>query len=1696
MKRKGYFLYIFSFFVFLSFSHLAECRVILSYNFENFSDIKKLQKVYKTGGIFSQTKKYVHSGKYGLEITPNLYHNSSVRFSLPSDISQGVLTFWIYDPIFKGPKIGENFRPGFQVGCIKRESPKKISSVFYLDTGRESPYWWFSTSGDTPREGICTGVLRHSGWTRIDFINPGGKEPRKFIICIDGRKVMQTPEKYLKFNYVIVRSFWGSGTIYLDDISYDDNPNNFRPNVLQKIVCGDEAHNVQIFPGQSIPVELYLSPQGAKSSTGILNVYLLDGRENIVYKKTFPINWNKPKNKIDLKIPAPLGSRLYRFKAIYTEKATGINDEISVLLNVQVVLPSVKKSKHARLVLKKSWEWLPGKPDDVTIPSDWSNAEKVNNAWVWRNGRRRKDIFAGWYRREISIPKGWENRRIFLVIDQPQTKAKVFVNRNFAGEIHWPGGKVDITKWIKPGNKIELILFVSALPDVSYLKVAKEILGEKVKLPSRFTDIINRGLLGEVALETEPFSSRVEGVFIQPSVMKKSLKLTFEFADLLPGNKYQVRGSITDAGKTVKTFNSSFKATFSCQNYTLEIPWENPVLWDIGKPYFYDLNTELLSSNKIVDIMLPIKFGFREVTFNGRLVLVNGRPVNLFLPPIIFTFANEGLVKWLERYHLNYITSNHHNYFYTPGRNTLIMDAHYNFCDEAGIGTDLSVSDIAMRKFILLNQIADDLDPKYWAEYKRVVTYAFKRYRNHPSIFFYNGGGGGGQLEMGGMYNPMLMDGIWIKDFSDQPIMKNLLKIETKALDFIHNLDPTRKVISQDSGNFGDSCHITHYAGWMPIQEMIEANEYWRENGVKPYMITEQSAPFYLNWTDAPVKWGYSTKDIIGYVAEWAAVTKGDRAFHRLPIDQKELSMFENLTQKNVHPHFRVLYAYRNKGEIPCVFNEVIEDRARELWLNWRTDGIGLLCPWEPGLGSYSIAMKKYLAPLTGFIAGTEKKRTAKDHIFFPGETFERQIIILNNRRNDAVVTCYWSLSINGKKIRKGKIKAIVPGGGKKFVPVKVKLPKWGDYSGSFNMILAENGKIITKDKITINILKPEKMSLKSKIALIDPEGDTAKLLKRLGIKFQRLNFGSNLSSYEIIIFGRRAFQYEDKSIRNGVNLENLTREGKKILIMEQSEETLRNRFHFRTEYISARNTFGRIKNHPVLKGLSDETLSYWRGSSTLTDGYAIARNQNLLKLEHNGGRWFYLWNDGKEHPRPIKWGNTHNVATIVIIKPETGNFRTLIDCGFNLNYASLFELDNSSGKIVFCQMDCSGRTEIDPAADRLIKNILKYLDKVKPIIWKKCVYLGEEKGENILKLLRVKYHKISSLKETKGNEVLILGHISPDTLKKWREDLANFVFKGGIIFSLAKNEKELTDWLPFKIKFERKKIDSTIIDKPEEPLLAGLSNAELYWKGKMNIVAITKVPKGSFKVNTGLIARIPYGKGQYIFCQIEPDMFNLKKRFYMKDSRNLTYRLIQNLINNLHIPMEPPAFMKNRRTVELKIPPMNLSGKWSGCAVKENIERCPEPSNPRWHSINVPGYWEEQGLEWATYDGYFWYRKGFIITDKIPEDASPTLILGAIDDEDDTFINGRKIGHTGRDTNPNDYWLTPRQYAIPKGVLRQGYNEITILVHDLRGSGGIIGNPKIVWESPQKIAEKKLKSQPYLFQVGKEEDPYWYRGW
>ena len=144
--------------------------------------------------------------------------------------------------------------------------------------------------------------------------------------------------------------------------------------------------------------------------------------------------------------------------------------------------------------------------------------------------------------------------------------------------------------------------------------------------------------------------------------------------------------------------------------------------------------------------------------------------------------------------------------------------------------------------------------------------------------------------------------------------------------------------------------------------------------------------------------------------------------------------------------------------------------------------------------------------------------------------------------------------------------------------------------------------------------------------------------------------------------------------------------------------------------------------------------------------------------------------------------------------------------------------------------------------------------------------------------------------------------------------------------------------------------------------------------------------------------------------------------------------------------------------------PDYNLAGSWKFTTGDSPSWKDVEASDASWKNVEVPAFWETQG--YREYDGFGWYRMRF----KVPENLIGErliLLLGKIDDFDETYLNGQLVGRTGRITRNmtredigNEY-AQLRAYLIPSDLLVSGRDNIlAVRVNDAYMHGGIYDGP------------------------------------
>ncbi len=106
--------------------------------------------------------------------------------------------------------------------------------------------------------------------------------------------------------------------------------------------------------------------------------------------------------------------------------------------------------------------------------------------------------------------------------------------------------------------------------------------------------------------------------------------------------------------------------------------------------------------------------------------------------------------------------------------------------------------------------------------------------------------------------------------------------------------------------------------------------------------------------------------------------------------------------------------------------------------------------------------------------------------------------------------------------------------------------------------------------------------------------------------------------------------------------------------------------------------------------------------------------------------------------------------------------------------------------------------------------------------------------------------------------------------------------------------------------------------------------------------------------------------------------------------------------------------------------------------------------NSENWKTLEVPKTWEDQDIK---FDGVMWVKKDITIPEEW-KGKDLTLNLGPINDFDITWFNGELVG-----SKPGVGMF--RTYNIPKELLKDGKNEITVLILDIGNNGGIYGEPE-----------------------------------
>ena len=133
------------------------------------------------------------------------------------------------------------------------------------------------------------------------------------------------------------------------------------------------------------------------------------------------------------------------------------------------------------------------------------------------------------------------------------------------------------------------------------------------------------------------------------------------------------------------------------------------------------------------------------------------------------------------------------------------------------------------------------------------------------------------------------------------------------------------------------------------------------------------------------------------------------------------------------------------------------------------------------------------------------------------------------------------------------------------------------------------------------------------------------------------------------------------------------------------------------------------------------------------------------------------------------------------------------------------------------------------------------------------------------------------------------------------------------------------------------------------------------------------------------------------------------------------------------------------------------VSGQWRFATGDDQTWKQPEFDDHAWREVTLPDIWENHGQS-KDDNVYGWFRRQL---PALPADAKTKgvdLVLGKIDDVDEAFVNGVRIGGSGSfPPNFSTAWQKVRVYHVPAEALRNdGNNVLAVRVFDGGANGGI----------------------------------------
>lgn len=416
----------------------------------------------------------------------------------------------------------------------------------------------------------------------------------------------------------------------------------------------------------------------------------------------------------------------------------------------------------------------------------------------------------GIYKRKVKIPKAWEGKQVFLVIDAIKSASYFWINGNFIG--YNQDSKTEVVFNISPflTNEIDITIQTFRWSDGSYLECQDF---WRLSGIERGVSLVARNSVHIIDHHTTAIleNNYTDGKF--------TLKTTIKNKDT-KASEGQLRTILIDTlGNQVKTESTLYRIIANTEtelhtNFT--IPNVHP--WNGESPYLYNLSLELIENDIVID-QIALKIGFRTVEILKNQLHINGIPLTLkgvnrhehdqHTGHIITTESMVEDILLMKKYNINAIRNSHY-----PN-----ASEWYRLCDQYGMYMIDEANIESHGMGFEEESLAKDKDWQL-AHLDRVKR-MYHRSKNHCSIIIWSmGNEAGNGINFESTYQ-------WLKNQDTTRPVQYEQSMEAANTDIVCPMYPTPAQVEDYAKNRGDRpyimCEYSHAMG----NSNGNLKEYW-----------------------------------------------------------------------------------------------------------------------------------------------------------------------------------------------------------------------------------------------------------------------------------------------------------------------------------------------------------------------------------------------------------------------------------------------------------------------------------------------------------------------------------------------------------------------------------------------------------------------------------------------------------------------------------------------------------------------------------------------------------------------------------------------------------------------------------------------------------------------------------------------------